>query len=265
MEAASVLSKLRSCAWFLRRPALYREFARRAWWSVACPPEPDTSEASRAWCEARAVDAPHAVMALCGAAPAETLLQRHQDAFSEARRRAADCPLEMGGAGDLELLYALVRSLGARRVVETGVAYGWSSLAILLALSDQGGGRLVSTDMPYMQRDNEPFVGTVVAGRLRRSWDLVRLPDRDALPSILAELAPIDLCHYDSDKSYRGRAWAYRRIWDALRPGGMLVSDDIDDNVAFRDFCAATGSKPVVARSEFGGIPKFVGILKKAG
>lgn len=97
---------------------------------------------------------------ICSAAPAEPLLPRLQDAFSEARQRPAECPPKMGRAGDLELLYGLVRCFGARRVVETGVAYGWSSLAILLALSYQG--------------------------------DLVRLPNWDALPKVLAELAPID-------------------------------------------------------------------------
>ncbi len=37
---------------------------------------------------------------------------------------------------------------GAQRVVETVVAYGWSSLAILAAMQAGAGGRLVSVDMP---------------------------------------------------------------------------------------------------------------------
>ena len=75
--------------------------------------------------------------------------------------------VKMGGAGDLSLIHAAARLSGARRAVETGVAYGWSSLAILAALAENRSGHLASVDMPYAKLNNEPFVGIVVTNSLR--------------------------------------------------------------------------------------------------
>ena len=49
----------------------------------------------------------------------------------------------------------------------------------------------------------------------------------------------LDLCHYDSDKSYYGRRWAYPKLWEALKTGGIFISDDIQDNWAFKEFCVS--------------------------
>lgn len=256
-------SKFQSVLWFLRRPPLYREFFRRTCWWLLGSGEDERQKDAEDWCRRQALPT-HEALRRLGCAPTEhALFAKHGELLRRAEEVASQGPKEMGGAGDLELLYALTRSLRAARVVETGVSHGWSSLAILLALKDGGRGTLVSTDMPYVQMDFERFVGLVVGDDLRRAWTLIRLPDRDALPAILRSQAPIDLCHYDSDKSYRGRMWAYPRLWDALRPGGFLVSDDIGDNMGFRDFSARIGVEPIVVNSEFGGLPKFVGILAK--
>ena len=68
----------------------------------------------------------------------------------------------MGGAGHVDLLYHVCLHKRPDRIVETGVAYGWSSLAILLALEENGRGALVSIDRPYPGLDNDAFVGCVV-------------------------------------------------------------------------------------------------------
>ena len=67
------------------------------------------------------------------------------------------------------------------------------------------------------------------------------------------------MCHYDSDKSYDGRMWAYPILWRALRPGGIFISDDISDNLAFRDFAAQISATPTVVKFD----NKYVGILLK--
>jgi hypothetical protein len=94
---------------------------------------------------------------------------------------------------------------------------------------------------------------------LRPRWKLIRLPDRDVLPRVLRDWPVIDLAHYDSDKSERGRAFGYESLWSALRPGGFLISDDIHDNLAFRDFCEKVGRKPWVLPARGG----YVGFLRK--
>ncbi|MFN7176511.1 MAG: class I SAM-dependent methyltransferase [Thermaurantiacus sp.] len=180
--------------------------------------------------------------------------------LQEAEAAAAQSPVRMGGPGDLDLLFAAVRVSGAQRVVETGVAYGWSSLAILAAMDDGRNGRLASVDMPYPKMANEAFVGVVVPERLRGGWTLVRQPDRFGLDRAISALGgTIDLAHYDSDKSWQGRRWAYPRLWAALRPGGLLISDDIQDNMAFAEMVAEMGLPFAVTHS--GG--KFVGLIRK--
>jgi predicted O-methyltransferase YrrM len=174
----------------------------------------------------------------------DDLNREHADELREADLRVRQAGVPVGGAANLNMLYELTiqttsceldhRATG--NVVETGVAAGWSSLAILLAL-ERTGGRLWSTDLPYpyLSQDFE-WIGVAVPDRLKPIWRLTRGADRDVLPEVLAEAAPCDLAHYDSDKSYRGARWAYELLWDSLRPGGVLIADDIGDHLAFRDF-----------------------------
>jgi len=255
-----VLRQLRNTLWYLRRPRLYREMMRKVGATVSGRRRCDGSRAeAERWCSERAVSAPEAIRRLTGAPPSVPIAGRFPAVFAAGRAAAAKCPVEMGGAADLDLLFVAAEALEARRAIETGVAYGWSSLALLLSLSARPGGRLVSTDMPYTGRNNDRFVGCVVPRELRPHWRLIDRADRDGLPLALGELPVIDLCHYDSDKSYAGRTWAYPRLFAALRPGGCFISDDVGDNPAFRDFCRAVGREPIVVES--GG--KYVGVLIK--
>lgn len=157
-------------------------------------------------------------------------------------------------------MHAAVSISGAVRVVETGVAYGWSSLAILTALHGRRDARLVSVDMSYPKMNNEEFVGMVVPERCRKRWQLIREPDRHGIrKAIIAQGGEIDRCHYDSDKSWWGRQYAYPLLWDALRPGGIFISDDIQDNFAFATLIDAQGASFAVTKSQ----GKFVGIARK--
>lgn len=123
-------------------------------------------------------------------------------------------------------------------------------------------GRLVSVDRPYPGAGNEPFVGIVVPEDLRRNWTIVREPDRNGLRKALAKFPDgIDIAHYDSDKSYRGRLYSYPLLWNALKPGGVFISDDIQDNMAFAAFVDTRSLSYAVTES--GG--KFVGIAIKPG
>ena len=115
------------------------------------------------------------------------------------------------------MLYDLATWRGPGLAVETGVAYGWSSLALLLA-----GMRLISTDMPYPLDNSEDHVGCVVPDELRASWTLIRRPDRGALSGVLSREGEVSLFHYDSDKSRTGRLWAYRLVWGHLAPGALF-------------------------------------------
>jgi hypothetical protein len=56
-----------------------------------------------------------------------------------------------------------------------------------------------------------------------------------------------------------GRMWASPLLWNALKDGGFFVSDDINDNLAFKDFCESVDRKPVIVEH----LGKYVGVIVK--
>jgi len=258
----SLSSKIATAAWFLRRPAFWRQGAELVRLKFRSDMDsPERRLGARQWAADRAVPVKEALETVgLLRQPTEQIPELSPAILKEAEERAQLSPLQMGGPGDLSLIYAAARLCGARRAVETGVAYGWSSLAILAALDDNGGGRLASVDMPYAKMGNEPFVGIVVPDSLRRTWTLIRLPDRNGLKHATARFdGEIDFAHYDSDKTYYGRGFAYPLIWQSLAPGGVFISDDIQDNMRFAEFVAEKRLRFAV--TECAG--KFVGICRK--
>ena len=207
--------KLASVIWFLKRPKLYPI-------SFICSnlsflgDEADTREESERWCSSLAISVPEAILQVTGVPFGQPLADKFKAEFDEASRRAAACPVVMGGPGALDLLYYAAKHFRAEKVIETGVAYGWSSLALLLALRDRAGARLISTDMPYVQGDNDAYVGCVVPEELKLKWEIIKSADRQALPRALAKLGVIDLCHYDSARLIY--ECGLLQLWSALRP-----------------------------------------------
>jgi hypothetical protein len=254
-------TRLKALLWYLKRPRFYGDLVSQVRGRLfrAAGFFTDTRKDAERWCESRAVDTRTALGQIGGLNIDNDIRELFPAEFSEADRRAAACPVSMGGAADLNLIYWICEYSNAIKVIETGVAYGWSSLSILLSLRSRADGRLISTDMPYPGRGNEEYVGCVVPEDFTALWKIIRLPDRGGLPLALAELNVIDVCHYDSDKSYEGRMWAYPLLWSALRPGGVLISDDIGDNLAFRDFSQSVALDPVVIAFK----NKYSGVLVK--
>ena len=256
-----MFEKFKTLLWFLKQPKLYPQLGYLIKSRVLDHNVEKERELAKRWCRENALSAEEAFSSVTS----KQMTYVHQifdSEFKEADKRAKECPVLMGGTGDIDLLYNLAEHVQANRVIETGVAYGWSSLAILLSLKNRPGTKLISSDMPYAKVGNEDHVGCVVADELREYWKLIRLPDRQALPKALSELGEIDLCHYDSDKSYRGKKWAYPLLWNALRKGGIFVSDDIGDDFAFRDFSTQIAKKPVVIRSYADkDVEKYVGVF----
>lgn len=219
--------------------------------------------AAVAWCAKHAITTADAIQDLTGLREAITVSELFPNEFRRASTAVAECPAKMGGGGNSDLLYHLSESLEATRIIETGVAYGWSSLAILLSLSKRPTSKLISTDLPYSHLAATNYVGCAVPPQLHTNWTVLRGPDRTMLPRALDIEPSIDLCHYDSDKSRQGRNWAYPLLWNAVRPGGFFVSDDIDDNLSFQRFCELHGVHPVVVSTPSSTGVKYVGVVKK--
>ena len=257
-----MLDKIHTVAWFAARPAFWPHMAALAArkFQNSRDTSQDAAEAT-AWARDRAVSVEDALRTV-GVLETSDVPELPQAMIADATDRAVKSRVAMGGPADLRLLFAATRLSGARRMVETGVAYGWSSLTLLAASEPQADSKLVSVDMPYPKMNNEAFVGIVVPDRFRARWTLVRKPDRNGLRDALQTLGGhIDLCHYDSDKSYQGRQYAYPLLWAALEPGGIFISDDIGDNLGFAEFAEGAGAPFAITASE----GKFVGILRKPG
>ncbi len=258
----TVMPKNKVLWWYLRRPHYYREFARlcKIELKKLCSSRSnDTVEPARQWCKIMALPLSEALLKIGVLTTPLQFEEKYKKQLQQAQEREQQCSVTMGGGSDLALLFLLSEHIAARRVIETGVAYGWSSLAFLLSLQNRDDSVLWSTDKPYPGLGNEQFVGCVVPPEYQSLWTIFREADRTGLPKALGLAGQIDLCHYDSDKSYDGRRWAYPLLWKALRPGGIFLSDDIGDNFAFRDFCEKINIEPIVVQSE----ERFIGVLIK--
>ena len=222
-----------------------------------------TSEQATEWCKKRAVQPAEALHQLCNRQSMISFKGEFPDIVAEAEVRVSSCPQKMGGGRHLDLVYNLCESFEARSILETGVAYGWSSLAMLLSLSNRAEPHLISTNLHYSRYENDQYVGCAVPDDLRKNWTLVKEADKTALPKALAMMPKPDLCHYDSDKTYAGRMWAYSLLWQALKIDGCFVSDDIHDNLAFAHFCQMLDQMPTVVEIPASAGKKYVGILVK--
>jgi len=255
------LHKIRSTIFYLKSPRYWPHFVQRV--KRYIQPNLDTvhwQEKAARWAGVRARPLGE-LLCRFGLTDSETAPVPRLDAnlLRDAEERARRSGCKMGGPAYIDLIYAVTRLMAARDVIETGVAYGWSSLAFLAAMGE--GGRLVSVDRPYPGEGNEPFVGIAVPDAFKSRWQIIREPDRNGLRKAVAQFPHgIDIAHYDSDKSYQGREFAYPIIWNALKPGGLFISDDIQDNMAFAHFVEESGLRYGV--TETGG--KYVGIAVKS-
>lgn len=183
---------------------------------------------------------------------------RWTEAFEVRARVELDrLAIPFGGAGHIQLMYFLVRRFRPHNVLETGVAAGWTSAAILEALEANHEGALWSSDFPYFRLDEpEQHIGCLVPERLRDGWHLGVRGDRANLSRFLPEMDSVDLLHYDSDKSINGRQFAIDAVKNKLSGDAIVVMDDINDDVFFRDWVSATGQQFHV----FGLNDKYIGL-----
>ena len=175
-----------------------------------------------------------------------------------AREKLSAAHTSFGGGGAIDLLYFLTRLKKPSTIVETGVAAGWSSAAFLAAIEKNQTGMLFSSDFPYFRQDKpDDEIGILVDQALRKHWQLFKDGDQFNLPRILARTSKIELFHYDSDKSYRGRRRAIKIVGRKLAPGAVVIFDDIQDNFHFRDYV----NKRKCACRVFSVGGKYVGVI----
>jgi predicted O-methyltransferase YrrM len=150
----------------------------------------------------------------------------------------------VGGRGELlRMTTAILQLMVPAVVVETGVAQGVTTRTILEQLEANGTGLLHSVDLPVLHADEGEYVGRLVPHELRRRWNLELGPSRKVLPALVGRVAPIDVFLHDAEHSYRSQLEEYETVWPFLRPGGVLISDDVA-NPAFIEFARRAGARP---------------------
>ncbi len=255
---SEISSVLKTFIAYLKRPDLYPELRRKIIKNTLQRKNAfKGKEKTNSWAASHAMSQQEAISKLFGMEMG-SFRNEYAEVLKNAGQKQTDCPIKMGGAGALELIYYACEFAVARNVVETGVAYGWSSLAALLSLTKRDG-TLYSSDMPYLAQDGDQYVGCIVPDTLRPNWKLFRFADKESLPKIFAENSVFDVIHYDSDKSYNGRFWAYNELYKHLRSGGVFISDDIGDNSAYQDFCEKNNLETMVVEYE----GKYIGLFVK--
>ena len=137
----------------------------------------------------------------------------------------------------MQVLLALCLQMRPDIVVETGVANGASTRALLGALDANAHGRLISFDVD--ERCAEVVGGAPGSER----WTFELLPERGAVDALRAfgsqYEGQVGLWYHDSDHRYAWQTMEYAIARRCLAAGGVLASDDVDWNTAFAEFVDA--------------------------
>ena len=134
------------------------------------------------------------------------------------------------------LCYAVARTLRPRVVVETGVCYGVTSAFLLMALDANAEGTLYSIDLPPLGKEADSFVGCLIRPELKKRWCLLRGLSKSVLPKLLRELRTVDVFVHDSLHTYRNMRREFELVTPYLGQPGALISDDIEQNAAFKEW-----------------------------
>ena len=153
-------------------------------------------------------------------------------------------------------LYITTRILKPEIVIETGVFEGHSSFSILSALEKNNKGFLYSIDLPSPFLPPEKQSGWIVPEHLRKRWDLRLGKSSDLLLGLLEDVKKVDIFLHDSEHSYENMYWEYKAAWGYIRKGGLLLSHDISQNAAFRDFAKHVSEDYYYMLRNLGGIKR---------
>lgn len=144
-------------------------------------------------------------------------------AYRDVYHHLKDVPMPVSRETGV-LLYMLARNCRARTIVEFGTSFGISALHLAAALRDNGGGRLITTELEPSKvaraRDH------LTAGGVS---DLVEIREGDALQTLSAGLPEtVDLVLLDGAKGLYPDILSL--LESRLRPGAFVVADNADDS-----------------------------------
>ena len=145
-------------------------------------------------------------------------------------------------SAQIALIYAPIRELQPKVVVETGTAAGGLASMILAAMAINGMGNLISIDIPPKTGEltmdysiPEKEVGYFIPQEYRHRWKYVKGDAKFHLPRVLAE-NEVDFFIHDSLHTRTHMLFEYAAARALMRERAVIVSDDIMWNNTFHDF-----------------------------
>ena len=152
------------------------------------------------------------------------------------------------------LLYALVKANNPKVVIETGVANGITTNAIMKALDlNDNKGELHSFDV--LPETSNAYIGS-------GNWNFHLLNSKNTYKQIVNEvskLPKVDIWVHDSNHGYRWQKFEYLLALKSLNTGGILISDDIDASSAWTELSRSHFRKSYIIFDS----RKFIGIAFK--
>jgi len=150
-------------------------------------------------------------------------------------------------------------------IVETGIAYGFSSAYVLLALKTLKKGKLISIDGVFRPWETKEKIGEAIPTELRNRHEIIFENNTiSKLDEILRKTGKIDIFIHDSLHIYSHMMKEYCLAWPYIKEGGFLISDDVFLNDAFLDFANKINHKPfIISIKKNLSDVNFIGIIKK--
>ncbi len=134
-------------------------------------------------------------------------------------------------------VWCAVRHVKPSVVVETGVARGVTSRIVLEALNENDHGHLWSIDLPHpFDRSLHAQTGAAVTDTCRPRWTYVEGSSRQRLPQVVREVGHVEVFIHDSLHTAKNTRFEMDRVAAVMRPGGIMLIDDISTHDGFATF-----------------------------
>ena len=176
------------------------------------------------------------------------LEQSFDEAWSDLARNMKSVGLKVGEGHDADenlahVVWCAIRHLNPKKVLETGVARGVTSVLALgaMAQSSDGDGRLWSIDLPPMMSGWHEQSKVLVDETAWPDWTYIRGSSRRTMSSTCTSMGSIDVFIHDSLHTPQTMKYEFEKAWPFMHSGSLLISDDVEGNSAFVDFVTSHG------------------------
>jgi predicted O-methyltransferase YrrM len=145
-----------------------------------------------------------------------------EDSEGNVYKSSSSVTLEAG-----HLLYDLVRALKPARTLETGMAYGISTLFICQAHRDNGGGSHTAVDPFQKERFKGVGLANIERANLKDVLRFYQAPSEEVLPQLYAQHEEFDFAFIDGNHRFDYVLVDFFYIDKVLKMGGHVCFDDL--------------------------------------